>query len=125
MTTQSNPWNDNWVSAPKGMRNHGHVLGRWQARRMSRHFAGVGVNITAGRLRQLASGVPAAEEEMSDVRFALTATAIGRADRHAKLVHAKRRAMFWLVFLGMVLAALSLLLGMAYVLLSLTQTAPY
>lgn len=83
---------------------------------MSRHFAGVGVTIPASRLRQIADGAPVADKELTDVRFALSATEMQRADRHAKVVHAKRQCMHWLVFLVMVFAALNLLFCMAYAL---------
>jgi hypothetical protein len=126
MTTPLNPWGDKWVNMPHRMAGREHVLNRRRARRISRHFAEVGVEIPAARLQQIAAGVPAAEDELSDVRFAFIATEIQRSDRRAKLRHAKRHAMHWLIVAGMVLAALNVLACMAYLFFSFAQhTSPF
>ncbi len=86
---------------------------------MSRRFAGVGVGIPATRLRQIAAGAPFASEELVDVKFALWAAELKRQERHAQLKRAQRRVVHWLIVGGLVLAALNLLLCMAYVFVSL------
>ena len=50
------------------------ALTRRQARRLSRRFDGVGVAIPATRLRQIAAGACAGNDELTDVSFALAAT---------------------------------------------------
>ena len=86
---------------------------------MSRRFADVGVGIPAARLQQLAAGAPFASDELVDVNFALCATEIKRQERRAKWKRSQRRATQWLIVAGLVLAALNLLLCMAYVFISL------
>ncbi|MBV9319606.1 MAG: hypothetical protein JO106_06795 [Mycobacterium sp.] len=86
---------------------------------MSRRFAEVGVGIPAARLQQIAAGAPFASDELVDVNFALCATEIKRQERRAKLKRSQRRATQWLIVAGLVLAALNLLLCMAYVFISL------
>jgi hypothetical protein len=96
------------------------VLTRRQARRLSRRFDGVGVTIPATRLRQLAAGANAGDDELTDVGFALTVTEIQREQRHAKLKRGKRRAVHWLIVAGLVLLILNSLLCMAYLFFSVT-----
>lgn len=81
---------------------------------MSRRFAGVGVGIPATRLQEIAAGAPSASDELVDVNFALAATAMKRQERVAKFKRRQRRAVYWLIVAGMVLAALNLLLCMTY-----------
>ncbi|MGH3971557.1 MAG: hypothetical protein ACRDTV_26550, partial [Mycobacterium sp.] len=88
---------------------------RRRARKMSRRFAGVGVGIPAARLREIAAGAPFASDEQVSVSFALAATELKREERIAKLQRRRRRAIYWLIVAGMVLAALNLLLCMTYV----------
>ena len=90
------------------------VLTRRQARRLSRRFDGVGVAIPATRLRQIAAGASAGDDELTDVSFALTATEIQREQRRAKLKHTQRRVVRWLIVAGLVLLLLNSLLCMAY-----------
>lgn len=102
------------------------MRGRWQARRMSRRFAAVGVGIEPARLREMAAGAPAADDELTDVSFAIAATEIEREQRHAKYVHGRRCLVRWLIVAGMVFLLLNVLICMAYGMLSLAQhTAPY
>lgn len=56
---------------------------------------------------------------MVDVNFALCATEMKRQDRRAKLKRRQRQVVHWLVVGGLILAALNLLLCMAYVFVSL------
>ena len=90
------------------------VLTRRQARRLSRRFDGVGVAIPATRLRQIAAGASAGDDELTDVSFALTATEIQREQRRAKLKYTQRRVVRWLIVAGLVLLLLNSLLCMAY-----------
>ena len=102
------------------------MLGRRQARRMSRRFATVGVGIPPARLREMAAGAPAADDELTDVNFAFVATEIERAQRHAKFVHCQRCAVWLLVVTGTVLLMLTVLICMAYGMISLAEhTSPY
>ncbi|MGH3961197.1 hypothetical protein [Mycobacterium sp.] len=82
---------------------------------MSRQFAGVGVGIPAARLREIAAGAPCASDEFVNVNFAIVATETKREERIAKFKRSRRRAVYWLIVSGMVLAALNLLLCMTYV----------
>lgn len=113
MTAPSNPLGDQWVE----------MLGRRQALRMSRHFAGVGVRIPAARLREIASGGPVDTDELVDVIFGLTASEIKREERLAKFARRRRRGMHLLVVAGMILVVLNVLLCMACVLFTLAQHA--
>jgi hypothetical protein len=101
-------------------------LTRRQARRLSRRCDGVGVTISATRLRQLAAGANAGDDELTDVGFALTVTEIQREQRHAKLKRCKRRAVHCLIVAGLGLLLLTSLLSMAYLFLSVTlDVAPF
>jgi hypothetical protein len=86
---------------------------------MSRRFAGVGVGIAAARLQEIAAGALAAPHELVDVDFALVAIEIKREERLAKFKRNQRRGIRWLIVAGMVLAALNLLVCMAYVFVTL------
>jgi hypothetical protein len=99
------------------------VLTRRQARRLSRRCDGVGVTISATRLRQLAAGASAGDAELTDVGFALTVTEIQREQRQAKLKRCKRRAVHCLIVAGLGLLLLTSLLSMAYLFLSVTLDA--
>jgi len=114
MATPLDPWTPGWG---------GPVLGRRQARRLSRRFADVGVGIPPARLREMSAGAPAADDELTDVGFALAATGIRRQQRHARFEHGRRCAIRWLIVVGMVLLVLNVLLSVAYVMLSLAQQA--
>ena len=111
-------------SHPMLMRDR--ALTRRQARRLSRRFCGVGVTIPAMRLQQIAAGANVGDDELTDVRFALTATEFQREQRLAKLKRNKRRAVRWLIVAGLVLLVLNSLLTMAYLFFSLALHAyPY
>jgi hypothetical protein len=102
------------------------ALTRAQARRLSRRFDGVGVAITASRLRQIAAGACAGDAELTDVSFALAATEIQREERLAKLKRSRRRVGRWLIVAGLILLLLISLLCMAYLFFSLAlHTYPY
>lgn len=89
-----------------------------QARRISRSFAGVGVAIAPVRLQQIAAGSACANDELTDVKFALAATQIVRDERRARSERRRRCGTRCLVFAGLVIAALNILICMALVMLS-------
>ena len=88
---------------------------------MSRRFGGVGVAIPATRLQQIAAGAIAGDDEITDVRFAVAATEIEHEQRLAKHKRNHRRAMHWLIVVGLILLLLNSLLCMAYLFFSLTM----
>jgi hypothetical protein len=94
------------------------ALSRRQARRISRSFAEVGVAVQPVRLQQIAAGAPCANDELTDVKFAVAATRIVREDRRAKMRRGRRRGTRCLLFLGLVLAALNLLICLGLVMLT-------
>ena len=113
MTTPSNPLAGVW-----GVPGN-HRLGGRQARRISKRFAGVGVGITAARLREIASGAPCKSNELIDLSFALAVTEMQREERAAKFRHSRRNSVQALIVAGMVLVLLNLLILMAYAVLSM------
>lgn len=96
---------------------------RRHTRRLSRRFAGVGVEIAPERLAQIAAGSPVTDDEKTDVCFALAATEMAREQRVAKLARRQRRGLHALLVAGLVLVMLNFLLCMAYAFFSLTQHA--
>jgi hypothetical protein len=100
------------------------MLSRGQARRRSRRFAAVGVEIAPSRLREIAADAAVTDDELVDVNFALVATELKRQARLARFAHGRRRATWWLIVAGMVLVVLNVLVCMAYILFSLAQQAP-
>jgi hypothetical protein len=100
-----------------------HALGRWEARRLSRRFARVGVDTAPQRLQQMVAGAPVADDEATDVHFALIATRMRRDERMAKFGRLQRRGTRMLIFLGLILVTLHFLCCVAYLLVSLTQQA--
>ncbi|HKP43975.1 hypothetical protein [Mycobacterium sp.] len=115
MTTPSNPLAGVW-GIPRD-----HALGSRAARRISRRCAGVGVPIAPARLQQIAAGAPCAESELTDLKFALTATEIQREERLTNFERRRRRGIQWLIVAGVVLVLLNLLICMAFVVLSMAQ----
>jgi hypothetical protein len=121
MTSSSTPWAwaDEWGGRSHRSRLGEQSLSRRRARQLSRRFAGVGVGIPPARLQQIAAGAPFGSDELVDVRFALCATELRREERRAKFEHGRRRLVHCLIVGGLILAALNLLLCMAYVFVSL------
>jgi hypothetical protein len=72
----------------------------------------------------MVAGVPATQDEITDVNFALIATQINRENRAAKYKDLRRRGTRSLIFAGLVLVVLNFLFCIAYVLLNLTEQAP-
>jgi hypothetical protein len=102
------------------------ALTRGQARRLSRRFGDVGVAIPAMRLRQIAAGASARDDELTDVSFAIAATLMQEEQRLAKLKRHQRRVVRWLIVAGLVLLLLNSLMCMAYLFFSMTLHAyPY
>lgn len=87
---------------------------------MSRRFADVGVKIPAARLRAMIEGAEPASKESIDVSFALAAGEFEREQRAAKARRARRRLTQLLIVVGLMIAALNLLICMGYVIVSLT-----
>jgi len=56
-----------------------------QARRMSRDFARVGVDMSAERLRDISAGAAAGDDEWADIEFALVVSGI-RDQEHQELL---------------------------------------
>lgn len=72
----------------------------------------------------MAAGVPATDDEITDVSFALIAAQLNREKRSAKFKNMRRRGTRSLIFAGLVLVVLNFLFCIAYVLLNLTEQAP-
>jgi hypothetical protein len=81
----------------------------------------VGVETLPERLQQMLAGVPFADDEVTDVSFALIATQMNREARAAKLKRLQRRGTLSLMFAGLILVVLNFLFCVAYVLLNLAQ----
>ena len=90
-------------------------------RRLSRRFAVVGVDIPAGRLREIADGDPATEAEIVDVNFALVATATLADERRTQRGRMRGRLLYWFMVSGAILVALNLLACLGLVLFLLAQ----
>jgi hypothetical protein len=103
------------------MRNR--CLGSRQARRLSRRFAQVGVDTAPQRLQEMVAGAPVADDEVTDVHFALIATQLKRDERVARLGRLQRRGARLLILLGLILVTLNFLCCIAYLLVTLTQQA--
>ncbi|OBI87678.1 hypothetical protein A9X00_23700 [Mycobacterium sp. 1245805.9] len=99
------------------------ALGRRRARRLCHHFERVGVHTAPERLRQMVAGAPVADDEVTDVNFALIALQLNREARGARVKRLKRQGTRSLLFMGLVLVVLNFLFCIAYVLLNLAQQA--
>ena len=121
--TPSSPWGHERGQLPHRLRVRNQIVGRRQARRLSRRFARVGVTAPPDRLRQMLAGAPAAYAEVADFNFALIATQLKREQLVAKIRRMKRRGARSLIFVGLVLVTLNFLFCMAYALYSLTLEA--
>ncbi|MHA3018684.1 hypothetical protein ACXPWS_00255 [Mycobacterium sp. BMJ-28] len=111
-------WAGEWGIAPHYTHGRTRTLSRWQARHWSRRFSGVGVTITAARLRQLVAGTTATDDEMTDVRFALTALDIEAQRHQTAMRQARSSAVQGLIFVAVALVALNALLCLAFLMLS-------
>lgn len=97
-----------------------------QLKRMSRSFAGVGVGIPPQRLQQIVMGGYATDDELVDVSFALTATALISEKRRSKRGRAQRHCVRGFILLVAVLVAINVLLCLGLLLFVVTEhTTPY
>lgn len=120
MTVTSHPFVEEWGPPPPHRRHaRDQVLSRRRARRMSRHFAVVGVGIPAVRLQEIAAGRSLASDDLVNVSFALVANEVMREERLAKFKRGRRRATRWLIFAGATLASLSALCCIVFAFVSL------
>jgi hypothetical protein len=115
-----------WGYWPHPAHMHDHCLSRRQARLMSRRFADVGVGIAAGRLREIATGSPASDAELTNVDFAVAASEFKHDQFLAKYRHAKRQCAWALFVAAMTLVVLGFLLAAAICVLSVAlHTTPF
>ena len=119
----SDPWGNERGQLSQRFQLRKRAVSRRQARRLSRRFAGVGVNAPPDRLRQMLAGVPFAYAEVADVNFAFIAMQLKHEQLFAKYKRLKRRGARSLIFVGLVLVTLNFLFCMAYALFSLTLEA--
>jgi hypothetical protein len=97
-----------------------------EARRLSRRFNTVGVDIPPARLREIAAGAPPTEDEWVDVSFALVATNLRTDQRRTKRARAQRRLVRWALVGGAIVVALNVLLCLGLLFFVLAQhTSPY
>ncbi|MCB0942726.1 MAG: hypothetical protein KDB72_21085 [Mycobacterium sp.] len=93
---------------------------------MSRQFSEVGVGIPPERIREIAMGRPATEDELVDVGFALTVTQLLNEKRRTKRGRVQRRCTRGLIMVAATIIALNALLCLGLMLFILTQhTTPY
>lgn len=93
---------------------------------MSRRFAGVGVAIDPARLRQISSGAPAANAEVTNVEFAVVACELMQDQRFSKLARGKQRCIEWLVVIVMGVVMFGALLCATVLMLSLmSHSTPF
>lgn len=118
--TPSNPWGNERGQLSQRFQVRNQVIGRRQARRLSKRFAQVGVNTSPERLRLVLAGGPVTADEFADVSFAFIATQLKREQLSAKYKRLKRRGARSMIFVGLVLVTLNFLFCMAYALFSLT-----
>ena len=97
------------------------VLTRRQARRMSREFAGVGVQIPPERLQQISAGAPIFGDEHVDVNFALVATACNVEARVSRFQEMRRQVARGLLVGAMVVLSLIVLIALTLAMLSMVQ----
>ena len=114
------------MTAPSHLSLAGRPAGRRRLRRVSRQFATVGVNVPAGRLRQISAGHPATEAERFDIAFAEAALRITGEQRHSKRFRAKRRLVHSVVVTGAIVVAMNILicLGLVFFLMA-AHTSPF
>ncbi|WP_232423310.1 hypothetical protein [Mycobacterium sp. 155] len=93
---------------------------------MSRRFSDVGVGIAAARLREIATGAPVSDAELTDVEFAAYASEFKHDELLAKYGRAKRECIRALLVVAITLVVLGFLLAAAVCVLSVTlHTTPF
>src|SRR5271167_4838168 len=83
--TPSTPSGNERGQLPQRLRVGSQIVGRRQARRLSRRFAREGITTPPDRLRQMLAGAPAAYAEVADFNFALIATHFQRDQFRARV----------------------------------------
>src|ERR1700684_723167 len=76
--TPSTPWGNERGQLPQRLRLGIQIVGRRQARRLSRRFARVGITTPPDRLRQMLAGAAGAHPRGAEFKLAAIATAIKR-----------------------------------------------
>ena len=71
----------------------------------------------------MVAGAPIADDEVTDVHFALIASQMKHDERMARFGRLQRRGTRLLILLGLILVTLNFLCCIAYLLVSLTQQA--
>jgi hypothetical protein len=122
--TPSTPWGHDRGQLPHRYQARNPIVGRREARRLSRRFARVGVKTSPDRIRVMLAGSPVANAEVADFNFAMIAAQIKREQFSARVRRIKRRGARSLLFLGLVQSTLNFLFCMAWALFSLTLEAP-
>ena len=92
-----------------------------ELRRLSRRFSTVGVDIAPERLREIADGAPATEDEWVDVSFAMVATNLLSEQRRTKRGRARRCLVQWAIVVGAVVVALNVLLCLGLLFFVMSQ----
>ncbi|WP_231964253.1 MULTISPECIES: hypothetical protein [unclassified Mycobacterium] len=123
MTSASDAWGYERRQLMHQVQMRCQALGRRRARRLCHHFERVGVHTAPERLQQIVAGAPVADDEVTDVNFALIAMELNREARGARVKRLKRQGTRSLMFAGLVLVVLNFLFCIAYVLLNLAQQA--
>ena len=104
----------------------GRQVSRRRLRRLSRQYAGVGVAVPAGRLRQIANGCPASDTEVIDIAFADLAIRFQSERRRNTRVRARRRCVHSMIVAGSVVVALIVLICLALAFFMLAEhTSPF
>lgn len=112
------------MAAPSHLTDH--PVSRRHVSRLRRRCAAVGVEVSGSRLRQIAAGAPATEQERVDIGFAETAFGIRREQRSARRRRARRRCLHSTIVLGATVLALVLLLGLGVAFFALaSHTSPF
>lgn len=119
MTARSDRWGSASRQPRQPVTSANQGIGRWGAHRMSRRFARVGVHIPAARLRAMTSGASLAPAESIDYTFAVAAIEIQHQQRLARSQRTRQRVVRALIVVGLMLAALNLLICLGYAFLML------
>lgn len=101
------------MTAPSHLSLAGYPVSRRRLRRLSRQYATVGVDVPAGRLRQIAGGCPASDAERVDIAFADAALRFHGERRHHTRVRAQRRCVHSLIVAGSAVLAMAFLISLA------------
>lgn len=114
------------MTAPSHLGLAARPVSRRRLRRLSRQFAGVGVEVSPARLRQIAVGHPVCEAERFDIAFAEAAIRIRDDQRHGKQARIRQRFTRSVIVAVATLLALNVLvcLGLAFFMLA-EHTSPF